>query len=97
MKTTIKPLAGLAVLGLAFAGLAGGARAAPPAEDPVVASFQRMLDHAPTPTAQIDLAALQRKDGTDPLAKAVNLALWEQDPPQYHLAPQASVGQPARH
>lgn len=87
----MKPL-----LGLALAALACGASAAPPlADDQVVASFQRMLDHEPTPTAPISLAALERQ-GNDPLIGAVNLALWEQDPPQYHLAPQASASQPVR-
>jgi len=84
------------ILGLAFASLACGAVAAPPlADDQVVASFERMLKHSPTPTAPIDLAALQRK-GDDPLVKAVNVALWEQDPPQYHIAPQAAASQPVR-
>jgi len=49
---------------------------------------------APVP-APIDLAALQRK-GDDPLVKAVNVALWKQDPPQYHIAPQAAASQPVR-
>lgn len=91
MNTSIKPLVGLALAALAF-----GATAAPPlASDEVVASFERMLNHESTPTAPINLAELQRK-GPDPLAKAVNVALWEQDPPQYHIAPQASADQPIR-
>ena len=92
MQRMVKSLAGLA-----FASLACSAFAGPPlADDQVVASFERMLNHAPTPTPRIDLAALQRKHGADPLVRAVNLALWDQDPPQYHIAPQASVGQPLR-
>ncbi|MFO1299238.1 MAG: hypothetical protein U1F17_02390 [Burkholderiaceae bacterium] len=92
MQRMVKSLAGLA-----FASLACSAFAGPPlADDQVVASFERMLRHAPTPMAKIDLDALQRKSGADPLLRAVNLALWEQDPPQYHIAPQASVGQPPR-
>jgi len=92
MQRMVKSLAGLA-----FASLACSAIAGPPlADDQVAASFERMLRHAPTPTPRIDLAALQREHGADPLVKAVNVALWDQDPPQYHLAPQASVGQPLR-
>ncbi len=92
MQRMVKSLAGLAV-----AGLACSAFAAPPlADDQIVASFERMLKHAPTPTPKIDLNALQRKHGADPLIKAVNVALWEQDPPQYHIAPQASAAQPLR-
>ena len=92
MQRMVKSLAGLA-----FASLACSAIAGPPlADDQVAASFERMLNHAPTPTPRIDLAALQRKHGADPLVRAVNLALWDQDPPQYHIAPQASVGQPLR-
>lgn len=87
----MKPL-----LGLALAALACGASAAPPlADDQVVASFQRMFEHEPTPLAPIRLTELDRQ-GKDPLLTAVNLALWDQDPPQYHIAPQASATQPVR-
>lgn len=92
MQRMAKSLAGLALASLACSAIAGP----PLADDQVVASFERMLKHAPTPTPRIDLVALQRQHGADPLVRAVNLALWDQDPPQYHIAPQASVGQPLR-
>lgn len=73
---------------LALACLAGATLAAPPvAQDPVAASFQRMLDHAPAPTARIDLNDRQRF-GTDPLQAGVNAALWKAGPDWYHVDPQ---------
>ncbi len=70
---------------LAATAVAATAFAAPPAqEDPLAASFERMLDHEPTPTAPIDLAALARL-GVDPLHEAVHAALWQMEPASFHL------------
>ncbi len=92
MRTPIKPLLGLAIASLAF----GTAFAAPPqGEDPILASFERMLNHEPTPTAPIDLAKLDRQ-GVDPLMAAVNEQLWQRDPPQYHIPLTASLPTPPR-
>lgn len=78
---------------IAIACFAGAALAAPPAEpEPVAASFQRMLDHAPTPTARIDVNDLQRRFGTDPLQAGVNAALWKAEPDWYHVDSRLASG-----
>lgn len=87
MKTPIKPLLGLALASLAC----GTVLAAPPqGEDQIVASFERLLNHEPTPMAPINLAKLDRQ-GVDPLTVAVNQQLWKSDPPQYHIPLTASL------
>ena len=85
------------VITVALACFATATFAAPPAaQDQVVASFQRMLDHTPTPTARIDLNEL-RKFGSDPLQAAVNGELWKAEPDWHHVKPQlASSGRIAR-
>lgn len=54
------------------------ANSAPPAEaaDQVVASFERLFTHSPTPTAVADPAA--SKAEVDPLRARVNAVLWSQ-------------------
>lgn len=87
MKTPMKSLLGLALASLAC----GTVLAAPPqGEDPILASFERMLNHEPTPMAPINLAKLDRQ-GVDPLTVAVNQQLWLSDPPQYHIPLTASL------
>jgi len=73
---------------LTLACLGTAALAAPPAApDQFAASFQRMLDHAPTPTARIDLNQLQRF-GSDPLRDSVNATLWKSGSDWHHVNPQ---------
>lgn len=76
-----KPLAGrtLALLGFVLALGPAGAAAA---EDPVRASFQRMLAHeashvAPQPPGSV---------GEDPLRAAVSAVLWQTQPRSFHVA-----------
>ncbi len=88
------------LIALALAGCATAALAAPPSphaqatQDPLAGSFERMLNHTPTPTAPIDLQALERH-GVDPLHAAVNAAIWRMDPPSHHRHTQLAVSTPA--
>lgn len=49
--------------------------------DQVLASFDRLFSHAPTPTA-FDVAAATKAEA-DPLISGVNTVLWEV--PSYHV------------
>lgn len=82
---------------VALACFTSAAVAAPPAaQDQFAASFQRMLDHAPTPTARIDANEL-RRFGSDPLQAAVNAELWRAERDWHHVNPRlASNGRTAR-
>ncbi|MCL4184414.1 MAG: hypothetical protein KJ011_13305 [Burkholderiaceae bacterium] len=62
-------------------------------QDPVAASFRRMLEHTPTPTVLVDPQALARADA-DPLRR-VNAALWRMDPSWHHVEPQLAASTPA--
>lgn len=68
---------------IAVATLCSVAHAAPAlADDPVTASFQRMLAHQPGPSAAIVPNSL----GEDPLRVGVNAVFWEKQQPSVHLA-----------
>jgi hypothetical protein len=86
--------------GLAAGTLASFAMAAPPPnEDPLVASFERMLRHTPAPAAApAAYAPLERRLGEDPLRKAVAAVLWRQEPELFHVGARFALSTaPATH
>ncbi|MDZ4252449.1 MAG: hypothetical protein U1A72_07725 [Sulfuritalea sp.] len=50
--------------------------------DPLLASFQRLLDHQPAQSAPAVPSGL----GADPLRNSVSLVLWETLEPSFHMA-----------
>lgn len=62
--------------------LASAAHAEPVTKpDPVLASFQRLLDHQPGRTAPAVPPGL----GTDPLRSSVSLVLWDKQERSFHI------------
>lgn len=62
--------------------LAAAAHAEPAAQpDPLLASFQRLLDHQPAQSAPAVPPGL----GADPLRGSVSLVLWEKQERSFHL------------
>lgn len=83
-----KSLVPLLLVGL----LASVAHAEPATNpDPLLASFQRLLDHSPAHSAPAVPPGL----GTDPLRSNVNLVLWEKQEPSFHIM--ANLGSVAPH
>lgn len=68
---------------LLFGGLLAAAAHAEPAAqpDPLLASFQRLLDHQPAQSAPAVPPGL----GADPLRDSVSLVLWEKQERSFHL------------
>lgn len=68
---------------LLFGGLLAAAAHAEPAAqpDPLLASFQRLLDHQPAQSAPTVPPGL----GADPLRNSVSLVLWEKQERSFHL------------
>lgn len=72
--------------------LATVAHAEPTAKpDPLLASFQRLLDHQPAHSAPAVPPGL----GTDPLRRSVNLVLWKKQESSFHVM--ANLGPVAPH
>lgn len=62
--------------------LAAAAHAEPAAQpDPLLASFQRLLDHPPAQSAPAVPPGL----GADPLRNSVSVVLWEKQERSFHL------------
>lgn len=79
----MKPSFVVASLGLvAFASSPLGLAQPPAQSDQVVASFQRMFAHEPTPTAP--RPALNQE--ADPLRTVISAVLWEKQPTSFHVA-----------
>lgn len=68
---------------LLFGGLLAAAAHAEPAAqpDPLLASFQRLLDHQPAQSTPAVPPGL----GADPLRNSVSLVLWEKQERSFHL------------
>lgn len=68
---------------LLFGGLLAAAAHAEPVAtpDPLLASFQRLLDHQPAQSAPAVPPGL----GADPLRNSVSLVLWEKPERSFHL------------
>lgn len=85
VKQSLVPL----LLGALFASVAD---AEPVAKtDPLLASFQRLLDHQPAQSAPAVPPGL----GADPLRGSVNLVLWEKQERSFHIM--ANLGPVAPH
>lgn len=75
VKKSLMPL----LLGGLLASVAHAEPVAKP--DPLLASFQRLLDHQPAQSTPAVPPGL----GTDPLRNSVSLVLWEKQEPSFHI------------
>lgn len=85
VKKSLMPL----LLGALFASVADAEPVAKP--DPLLASFQRLLDHQPAQSTPAVPPGL----GTDPLRNSVSLVLWEKQGSSFHIM--ANLGPVAPH